>query len=219
MSVYAEHTVVTTGFWGVTPPWGGGAPWNGYKVFLSSPRHADSRYRGECGWEENINGRNWNIQAAFYSEGGLGNIGYRGYDVVVSGNPRDNGYIANRDWGNNYGANVYIVTHSNATSGRCNSAQYLLGMYRSGNASSVGLTNWLLEYVDPVVPGGRNTWNCDGLAECNDNNRAPHRSYIELFFHTNQTAVNWYQCCTAHGAAPLDGWRYGAGIDQHLGYP
>lgn len=25
-------------------------PWNGKKVYLSSPRHSDSGSRGECGW-------------------------------------------------------------------------------------------------------------------------------------------------------------------------
>lgn len=216
----AEHTIVTASVYGVTPPWQGGDPWNGYKVFLSSPRHADSRSRGECGWEENINGRNWNYEAAFWTTPG-GSIGYRGYDVIVSSNQRDNGFLANRTLGNNYGANVYVITHSNAAGSGCNSsqAQYILGMFRSNSQQSIDLTNWLLWYVDPVVPNGRNQWSCDNLAECNDGNYATYRSYIELFFHTNGGAVNWYQCCTQHGAAPLDGWRYGAAIDSLLGYP
>lgn len=215
----ADHTVVTGTTYGVTPPWGGGPGWNGYKVFLSSPRHPDSGSRGECGWEENINGREWNWESAFWTNGGAGNIGFRGYAVNVSANLRDNGYITNRTMGNNYGANIYIVTHSNATSGRCNSAQYLLVMYRSGNNNSIGLKNELLGYLDPVVPGGQNNWNCDGLSECNNNNLAPYRAYVELFFHTNQAAVNWYQCCGGHGNAINESWRYGASIDGLLGYP
>lgn len=203
----------------MTPRWQNGEAWNGYKVFLSSPRHLSSGTRGECGWEENINGREWNWESAFFSSAGGGNIAYRGYDVVVSGNQKDDGFVANRTEGNNYGANIYIVTHSNATSGRCNSAQYLLVMYRSGNNNSIGLKNRLLEWVDPVVPGGNNSWNCDGLSECNNNNLAPHRAYVELFFHTNQAGVNWFQCCNVHGAAIPNGWRYGAAIDTHLNYP
>src|SRR6202008_525747 len=39
-------------------------PWNGYKVYLSSPTHTDSGHRGECGWEENANGNHWNSNAA-----------------------------------------------------------------------------------------------------------------------------------------------------------
>src|SRR5262245_9876437 len=41
-----------------------GVAWNGVKVYLSSPRHASSGSRGECGWEENINGRIFNLYAA-----------------------------------------------------------------------------------------------------------------------------------------------------------
>lgn len=213
----ADHTVVTSTFYGIHPPWAGGQAWNGYKVFLSSPRHIDSQNRGECGWEENINGREWNWEAAFYSNGGARNIGYRGYAVVVSGNQRDDGFVANRTEGNNYGANVYIVTHSNATSGRCNSAQYLLVMHRSGNPNSIGLKDQLISTLDPVVPGGSNNWACDAFSECYAN--APHRAYVELFFHTNQAAVNWFQCCDVHGVSIPEGWRYGWAIDAHLGYP
>lgn len=215
----ADHNVVTSTFYGVTPPWQGGAQWNGYKVFLSAPRHANSGSRGECGWEENINGREWNWEAAFWSNGSARNIAYRGFAVVVSGNPRDDNYLANRTEGNNYGAQVYIVTHSNASTGRCNSSQYLLVMHRSGNNNSIGLKNSLLHWLDPVVPGGQNNWNCDTLAECSNSNLAPHRAYVELFFHTNQNAVNWFQCCDVHGVSVPEGWRYGAAIDNHLGYP
>lgn len=215
---HAEHTVIADFFAGVIPPWSGGDPWNGYKVLLSSPRHTDSRNRGECGWEENINGRLWNFEAAFYTP--YASLGYRGYNTVISKNSRDGGFVDNREYGNAFGANVYIVTHSNATAGRCNSAHYLLVMHRTGNTNSIRLKDQLIRFLDPEVPGGVNTTiNCDGLAECLNSNLAAHRAYVELFFHTNQAAVNWFQCCGAHGNAINQSWRYGAAIDSHLGYP
>jgi hypothetical protein len=55
-------------------------PWNGVKVYLSSPRHASSGDRGECGWEENVNGRIFNLYAADLNESdALGTLTTRGY--------------------------------------------------------------------------------------------------------------------------------------------
>jgi hypothetical protein len=211
----AHHTTITTGHHTYIP-----SGWNGYKVYLSSPRHSDSGSRGECGWEENINGRHWNINAAYkqtYNTSTSARFWERKYQTKISPNSRDNGYLANRTESNNWGANVHIVTHTNAWVGCGNSANYLLVMFRSGNNNSINLKNHLIAKLDPITPGGQNSWDCDGLAECNAN--AAHRAYVELFFHTNTSAVNWFQNGGGHGTGVNNTWRYGYAVDDHLGYP
>ncbi len=211
--VNADHTVTTSSdhLHNASTP-------NGFKVYLSSPRHASSGSRGECGWEENRNGRNWNWFAHVIDNGGAGSLFTRGYNTIVSANSRDDGFVTNKNSSNNWGADVHIVTHTNASNPCNDTPQYLLVMYSSGNANSTGLRTKLIENLDPVVPGGQNTWNCDALIECNSVN-APHRAYLELFFHTNQSAVNWYQAGGSHGTGVNNTWRVGLSVDQQLGYP
>ena len=115
-----------------------GVPWNGVRVYLSSPRHASSGERGECGWEENVNGRIFNLYAADLNDQGE-TLTTRGYQTRVSPNSRDDGWRLNRDESNNWGADIHIVTHTNAYVGCDNPAQYLLVMYKTGDANSVGL--------------------------------------------------------------------------------
>ncbi|MFD9946808.1 hypothetical protein ACFWYW_00105 [Nonomuraea sp. NPDC059023] len=209
----ADHNEVTDAYNYWSP-----IPSNDVQVFLSSPRHPDSRDRGECGWEENINGRNWNRYAA--ADGSSNNLSLWGntYEVAVSPNARDDKYEESVDRSNRWGADVHIVTHSNAIGGCPNSTQYLLVMFPSGSPKSTALTNELIEDLNPVVPGGSNKWDCDGLAECHA--QAPHRVYVELFFHTNQQAVNWYQRGgLGHGVAWTEAWRYRLAIDNVLDYP
>jgi hypothetical protein len=111
----ASHTVITTADYTWIP-----SPWNGKKVYLSSPRHSYSGSTGrECGWEENINGRHWNYYAASVNTGGAGSFWDRSYSVVVSANARDDKYADNVTAGNNWGADVYIVTHTNASASSC----------------------------------------------------------------------------------------------------
>lgn len=211
-TVVAEHTVITKYSLAYYP-----TPWNGYKVYLSSPRHASSGSRGECGWEENINGRNWNMFAAVLV--GTASFSDRNYRVTISPNNRVDGAVLNKDESNNWAANVHIVTHTNAFGSGCpNSAKYLLVMYRSGVSHSSQLRNKLLSSLDPVLPGGQNTWDCDGLVECTQVN-ASWRAYVELFFHSNQTSVNWFQAGGGHGDGVSNAWRYGTAVDQVLGYP
>lgn len=189
-------------------------PWNGVKVYLSAPRHASSGSRGECGWEENINGRIFNLYA---SEGLTPN----GYEVRVSPNTRNDGWRLNRDESDNWGANVHLVTHTNAFGQGCgDAAQYLLVMFKTGNANSIGLRDKLIQRLDPQVPGGNNSWNCDQLGECAA--LAAHTAYIELFFHTNQAAVDWFQgplddpeATGGRAASPF----LGQALDEHLGAP
>jgi hypothetical protein len=197
-----------------------GVPWNGVRVYLSSPRHASSGERGECGWEENVNGRIFNLYAADLNDDPLGTLTTRGYRTAVSANSRDDGWRTNRDESDNWGANVHIVTHTNAFVGCDNTAQYLLVMFKTGDANSMGLRDRLLAQLDPQVPGGRNTWNCDTLGECAA--AAPHMAYIELFFHTNQAATDWFvgplddtQASGAMDASPY----LGVALDEHLGSP
>jgi hypothetical protein len=210
----ATHTEVTTStiFW-FAPTW------NGYKVYLSAPTHSDSGSRGECGWEENINGRYWNSYAASVNTGGSGSLYDRGYYITVSGNARDNSYPAHVTQGNNWGANVYITTHTNASGGCGNSASYVLTMYRTGVSNSVSLASELQTDLHPVLPGGQNSWNCDLLYECTQVS-ASHRAYVELFFHTNTAAVSWFQNDGTEGHGGVThSWRYGYAVDVRLGYP
>ncbi|HET8643514.1 MAG TPA: hypothetical protein VFM37_16380, partial [Pseudonocardiaceae bacterium] len=82
-----------------------GVPWNGVKVYLSSPRHSNSGNRGECGWEENVNGRIFNLYAADLNDSAA-TLSTRGYQTRVSANSRDDGWRLNRDESNNWGADV-----------------------------------------------------------------------------------------------------------------
>lgn len=213
--VVATHTVITSSDMRWQP-----SPFNGWKVYLSSPRHINSGGRGECGWEENINGRHFNYNAT-HTTYGAGGMLKRGYITTVSGNARDDGGWKNVNSANNWGANVYIVTHTNGDNGCPDSAQYLLVMFVDGNWGSTDLRSQLLAKMDPVLPGGQNTWSCIGgpggqLAyECRDAN-APHRVYVEAFFHDNQPSVDLFQTA---GWPENNTWRYGWAVDVHLGYP
>jgi hypothetical protein len=47
-----------------------------------------------------------------------------------------------------------------------------------------------------------------------------HRAYVELFFHTNLSAVNWFQGDGVEGHGGVtESWRYGTAVDNRLGYP
>ncbi|MGE5102920.1 MAG: hypothetical protein ACM3SX_23280 [Deltaproteobacteria bacterium] len=212
----ASHTVITT----ADSTWF--AFGNGLKIYLSSPRHTDSGSRGECGWEENINGRHWNYYAASVNTGGgYGSFYSRTYDVTVSANSRDDLYTSNVTSANNWGADAYIVTHTNANNGCPDSASYLLVMYKSNNTNSIALKNELLTDLDPATPGGTNNWTCDnlGIYECIYVNTW-YRAYVELFFHTNSSAVSWFQGNGTEGSGGVqDAWRYGYAIDHLWGYP
>jgi hypothetical protein len=200
--------------------------WNGVKVYLSSPRHADSGNRGECaGWEENINGRAWNWYAATgdywndaYNPNHSGrNFRARGYQVTVSANTRDNGWSANRAASNAWNATVHIVSHTNASSGCGAPGRYTLGIWDAGDAAGQRLATRLSVVVDDVAPGGRNNWSQD-LGELHA--QAPWRAYVELVFHTDPLSQTWM-----HGSGSADkgaqrySWRYGAAVDNELGYP
>lgn len=201
----------------------GGETGHGTRVYLSSPRHSSSGSRGECGWEENVNGRTANMWAATADTPTYKGLAGRNYLVSVSGNAKDDGFRKNLDESNNLGAQVHVVTHTNANVGCGDSAQYVLVMFKQGDANSTSLRDQLLAKLDPVVPGGRNSWNCFGtLAECSAN--AQHVAYVELFFHTNKAAADWFMGSHDGKCTQGCGWQAGGkgladAIDDHLGNP
>lgn len=221
----AEHTVITSSDRSFVSA--DGRPWNGVKVYLSSPRHSSSGSRGECrnpGWEENINGRFWNFYAAnsnYYAErydptNPYRSLRSRAYAVTVSANARDDRYLANRAASDNWGAHVHLVTHTNAQAGGCGgSASYLLEMWQAGNERSSTFASVLVSKLDPATPGGANKWSRSDLAELSA--RARDRAYSKLIFHTNRSAQYWFA-----GQSPdaqRSTWRYGWAIDYMLGSP
>ncbi|MFE0150179.1 hypothetical protein ACFWY5_23720 [Nonomuraea sp. NPDC059007] len=196
--------------------------YNGHKVFLSSPRHNDSGDRGECrnpGYEENVNGRQFNWRAAngnfigraYRPTYSTRNLHGRGYQVAVSKNTRDNGHLNNRTRSRNWGSDVHIITHTNATTGCNASASYLLTMYQHTNDR--GLATALGRALDPAVPSNFRQSRRPDLAELRTN--APRGdAYVELQFHDNQTTQKWI-----HSESVFAAWRYGIGVDRHLNYP
>lgn len=216
------YAVVSTTLY-ITPQGANDNPYNGYRIFLSAPRQADSGNRGECrnpGREENINGRAFASHSANgtyigdtqYPQSRLRNIHARGYQVAVSPNTRDNGHQSNITLSRNRGSHIHIPTHSNALQGCGNAtADYLLTMYN--HAIDHELAN-RVGTLTTHVPGGYNQWQHSGLAELNRN--APHGdAYLELQFHDNPARQSWMNLTGARGVAH----RMGAIIDNHLGAP
>lgn len=203
-------------------PSSGEDPYNGYRVYLSSPRHGNSGSRGECynpGREENQNGRQFNWRAAngnFIGEAYTRtnprrNLHSRGYYVAVSPNTRDNRYRANRDASRNWGSDLHIVTHTNASNGCNSSASYLLTLYDESNdqtfASNLGSA------LNPGVPSSWSHRRRTDLAELGTGATFGD-AYVELQFHDNQSAQTWL-----YGETHKAAWRYGYGVDQYLSYP
>ena len=83
---------------------------------------------------------------------------------------------------------------------------------------AIALKDELLHFLDPVVPGGQNSWD-DPNGELNNQNLAPHKAYVELHFHTNQGATDWFQGGGGLGDGIEDAWRYGRAIDEYLSFP
>lgn len=203
---------------------------NGYRVFLSSPRHTDSRYRGECavntvnGDEENVNGRQWNWYAAnteywlngYDPENHNRNLHSRGYAVLLSPNLRDGNFAGSMWSADNWGADMYIVTHSNAAAGGCaaGSPSYSLVMWRhdSDAYDDRDLAEAIRDKLSPP-PGTAQLAQRTDLAELSFN--APlGDAYVELAFHTNPVAQDWMHEYSAYHA-----WVYGYAIDVYTGYP
>lgn len=196
--------------------------YNGRRVFLSSPRHTDSGGRGECmnpGRQENENGRGFNWRAAngnyvgstYTTTNRSRNLHSRGYYVLVGPNTKDGGVSANVTLGRNFGANIYIITHTNASTGCSSGGNYMMTMWEHTNDQS--LAGALGGQLDAGVPGTWSNVQRTNLEEL-EANVSNGDVYVELQFHDNQTTQSWLYN-QAHTAA----WRYGLGVDVYLGYP
>ena len=204
---------------------------NGMKVYLSSPRHTDSGSRGELGWDENINGRLWNTTAAQSSllagsetTSRFRNIGARGYNVKVSGNARDGAIVANVREANNWGADVYVTSHTNAGGG-----DYFLTMTdQNGSTLDRALRASMATHLGESVPTGTSVrqatdagpfTNGRNLAELGASNAASYVVYNEVIFHDNAEHVTWFGAEGDDLRVTFNAWRYGWAVDMALGYP
>ncbi len=204
--------------------------WNGFRVYLSSPTHMDSGGRGELGFDENLNGRHWNSYAAkssFKNEQPSSlisrSIRARGYNVIVSENSKNDNYAGHVNEGNNWGADVYITTHTNGGGG--NYFLTLVDKQTSGPLDDL-LQDNLHTKVGGRVPGPEvqstdatsytKYWN---LYELGSNNNAPYNVYVELIFHDTQNHVDWLGSGSNWIEVTNNSYRYGYAIDLTLGYP
>jgi len=190
---------------------------NGVRIFLSSPRHIDSGSRGECwdpGFQENVNGRRWNWFAA--NKQSYLNLHRRGYTVRVSRNSKDNGYAQNSQNSQNWGADIHIITHTNAFRDPCpETSDYTLFWWEddADDRDDRALANELRKWVGPEIPGPvvidekQNQLELDTNARWGD-------AYVELQFHTNPARQTWLFNNT-DTSAPI----YGNAIDTYLGNP
>jgi len=240
----AEHTVVTgadTDYYGL--PVSGGEAWNGNLVYLGSPRHTDSGNRGECGWQENINGRYFGHNAATtnYYAGTLSstniwrNLNTRGYKVVLSANTGGVGadpslWEDNQEASNSLGADVHIVSHTNAQAlkgcpGTPGTASYVISAYNAAVPDSITMATKLAGRLGGFPDDGVGVRLGDRLNLLNGSGEigiytdAPFRAYVELFFHTNQTDVNWFGKAGGGVGGSGEAYNYGIAVDQAMGYP
>ncbi len=155
------------------------------------------------------------------------NLRSRGYEVIVSGNARDGKWDKkNVPRSDDFGADIHVVTHTNAFGGGCgSSAQYFLAMWRDGAASTgKALAEVFASTVGEAVPGADSSgtdkhYFGGSLGELADPD-ADYRVYNEVFFHTNEDAVNWMESGRGIGNGVKNGaWRYGLAIDEFLGHP
>jgi hypothetical protein len=131
----------------------------------------------------------------------------------VSPNSRDGGFIENRTHAQNWGAEITIITHSNAGKP---ANPYNLVMWDS--ATDKVIAQKISANLGPLVPGPDNigedqTWSGVELAELKGN--APHGdAYVELQFHDVQSSQGWM-----YNNSPYAAYVYGLSVDQVLGFP
>jgi hypothetical protein len=206
--------------------------WNGHRVYLSSPTHTNSGSRGELGWDENINGRHWNMVAAatdyrneVWSTSRYRNFRSRGYTVAVSENSKNGQFIQHRTDANNWNADVYVVTHTNATP-----SDYFLTMVdkQSNTANDRSLRSNMASKLGEAVPSSRDPiestdasgyTNWSNLGELSSTNQADYVVYNEVIFHDNQNHVNWFGKGSDWKQPTNNAWRYGWAVDSTLEYP
>lgn len=206
-------------------------PFNGFKVYLSSPRHSNSGSKLECtnpGREENINGRRWNWWAANGHEHGeltpnnpANSLHGRGFKVQVSPNLRDGGYAANRTASQNWGSDVHIITHTNGTTDppepACTGVSgplVTIWEHNSGAYDDYDLILALGSNLNPIIPDAwtkpqiTNLWELERQAPRGD-------GYVELQFHDYQPTQTWLYNNTEMAQTKY----YGVAIDDYLNYP
>lgn len=210
----------------ISPSGASDQAYNGFKIYLSSPRHADSGSRGECmnpGYQENVNGRQWNWRAANGTYYGVTyspsvperNIHGRGFKANISPNTKDGGFLDNQERSRNWGSDLHIITHTNALNGCEESTNYLLGMWQTDNDAhdDYDIAAKMVAVLDPVAPGSGVVQQRTNLAELSTN--APYGDgYMELVFHSRQASQTWI-----HDQSYQYAYLYGRAIDEYLGYP
>jgi hypothetical protein len=131
----------------------------------------------------------------------------------VGPNPKDDAILTNRSHAQDWGADVTIITHSNAGKP---SKPYNLVLWDSKKDKA--LAEELSARLGSGVPGADNVGSDNAyfggnLAELKGN-AAKGDAYVELQFHDVRSSQTW-MANEAHTAA----WLYGLAVDVHLGYP
>lgn len=131
----------------------------------------------------------------------------------VGPNPKDGNITANRTHAQNWGADITVITHSNAGSP---SNPYNLVMRDS--AQDQLLATQVSASLGLGVPGPDNVGSDNAYAGVNlyelRGNATYGDAYVELQFHSVQSSQTWM-----HNQAHTAAWRYGLGVDSFLGYP
>lgn len=122
----------------------------------------------------------------------------------------DGKYLENRDASQNWGADIHIVTHTNAQGGCDTNNNYLLIYYLQQNEENLG--QHLVDELGPHVVGVTN-FLPRGLDEL-DTNASRGDSYVELQFHDNQFTQKWI-----YNNSDTTAYLYGLAVDSHLLYP
>lgn len=203
--------------------------WNGYRVYLSPARHADSGGRGECGtmgendlayWVayDAANGEYYNDQ--YNPTSTLRNLRARGYRVRIGRGTLQSAIDNSNAWG----ADLHIPIHSNAdVAGQCSrttaSRFGTVVIYWNTSSGGPALASQLRTTVGASSPG-TNDYTCYNpghpcttitLGELRYTNAVA--AYMETEFHTWTTGYNWIY------NSPVWAWRIGWGVDEYLNYP
>ena len=213
--------------------------WNGKKIYLSPARHEDAGHRGECGtltenqlaYFEAYDATNGNWYRGRYApRSRWRNLRVRHYKVRI-GTGTLVSAIANS---NAWGATLHIPIHSNADvpnqCGRTDASRFgTLGIWRLGNSRGRDLATKLVRVlgVEAATPGtqdrpspGTHDFTCYNpgqpctkidLGELRETRATA--AYMEMEFHTWNRGYDWLLTDWPWA------WRFGRGIDLHLGYP
>jgi hypothetical protein len=207
-------------------------PYNGYLIYVSPSSHYQAvGARGEClgESEDNINFYvGWSsIHSDYYNDAYAPthsgrNFLTRGYDVVF-GQGTNQEKINNSNY---FGANIHLPMHSNARDIRpppCGSTNTSgLGtwvLYRQYNTVGQNLAEFLRDALAAVSPGTGDRVCSNPPLSCSTTDLGELRlvnataAYVESEFHDWDIGVAWLHRYYEWA------WRFGVGVDQHLGYP